>query len=181
MHSTGIASQLQPSKRSCWAGKPLTSLRVQLPVAQAFSSSFQGYSNFQQRASRWVTEQRLEQKAEEAGKAAESTLRNTYERAQASARRTYSRLDSEYNLSDKASTAGRRVEEKLREVDQQWNVRRKIRGMVEYVQRGRPRWQAAASEFLSTPVGKAFAVVLLLVLLQSPLFWRAMNFVLLLW
>lgn len=111
----------------------------------------------------------------------ESTIRNAVDSAQSAAQRTYTRLDSEYNIQDKVSTASRRVEESLRDADQEWGVRRKFRSSREYLKRNVPMWKNKARDFLSTPQGKVAAVVAVFMLVQLPIFWQIVNTLLLLW
>eukprot|EP00200_Dunaliella_tertiolecta_P018633 CAMPEP_0202398618 /NCGR_PEP_ID=MMETSP1128-20130828/1436_1 /ASSEMBLY_ACC=CAM_ASM_000463 /TAXON_ID=3047 /ORGANISM="Dunaliella tertiolecta, Strain CCMP1320" /LENGTH=257 /DNA_ID=CAMNT_0049001795 /DNA_START=34 /DNA_END=807 /DNA_ORIENTATION=- len=178
--STSYSSSLHPPP-SC--NRRLLSHHTRLPQCQqqrqrgvvaAFSS---GHNS----TTKGSGNEEMKQKARVAAQGAQSKLKDLYTQAQESAARTWVRLDSEYSLSSKAEKAGRRVEETWRDVDQTWNVRRKLRNSAEYVQRKWPTWQKQLDQFATTWYGKTTLLIAIVAVISSPIFWRLMNIVLLVW
>ncbi|KAJ9512553.1 hypothetical protein QJQ45_018941 [Haematococcus lacustris] len=66
-------------------------------------------------------------------------------------------------------------------LDQTYQVRRRARNGLEYVQRRWPAWQKQLDEFSETWVGKATIVTGIVLIVSSPLFWRFLNVLLLVW
>eukprot|EP00798_Chlamydomonas_sp_ICE-L_P022157 gene22157-29221_t len=173
--------------------QPLLFRHARVVCTSASSGSFNAFQRKAQRkASEWAAQQGLEEKArdaqqvleknaKEAARVAESTFRNTVDTSQSSARRTFTRLDNEYQVQDKAASANRKVRETFRDVDQQYGIRRKFKNFAEYMGRTTPVWRKRAGEFLSTPIGKATAFLTVACLIQLPAFWRVVNTMLLMW
>ncbi|KAF5840480.1 hypothetical protein DUNSADRAFT_16571 [Dunaliella salina] len=126
-------------------------------------------------------QEEMKQKARVAAQGAQSKLKDMYTQAQESAARTWIRLDSEYNLNSKVERAGKRVEETWRDVDQTFKVRRRLRNSTEYVQRRWPTWQKQLDQFATTWYGKTTLLIAIVAVISSPIFWRVMNIVLLVW
>lgn len=150
------------------------------------ASDFQGSANrfardAQQKFSSFVEEQKLKEKADNAARSAQSSAKNAFDQVSDSARRAYVQLDSEYQLGDKAEKAGRRAQEVARDIDQSYSVRRKLRNFQEHVVRKYPTWKKQFAAFTSTWYGKATLFAGLLLLTSTPLFWRLVNILLLLW
>ncbi|KAJ9512813.1 hypothetical protein QJQ45_029040, partial [Haematococcus lacustris] len=114
-------------------------------------------------------------------RAAVNKLRTFSTHASESARRQLAALDREHSLREKAARLGKRVEEAARDLDQTYQVRRRARNGLEYVQRRWPAWQKQLDEFSETWVGKATIVTGIVLIVSSPLFWRFLNVLLLVW
>ncbi|GFH13818.1 uncharacterized protein HaLaN_09769, partial [Haematococcus lacustris] len=105
-------------------------------------------------------------------RAAVNKLRTFSTHASESARRQLAALDREHSLREKAARLGKRVEEAARDLDQTYQVRRRARNGLEYVQRRWPAWQKQLDEFSETWVGKATIVTGIVLIVSSPL-WLA--------
>jgi len=144
--------------------------------AQRFADSAQ------QKMQDFVKQQRLDEKAAEAGQQAQKRIKNWSEETEQNVRRTYMRLESEHNLSQKFERTKTWVSETVRDIDQEWSVRRRLKTTAEDVQRKLPQWRRQFKEFSSTPLGKATLTLAFVSLLFSGLFWQIMNaFWLLFW
>ena len=64
---------------------------------------------------------------------------------------------------------------------QTWNVRRNLRRSLEYVQSKWPVWQRELDAFASTWYGKVTLILVFAAIVSSPIFWRLLNILLLLW
>lgn len=115
------------------------------------------------------------------GKKAAQQAQSAFGEFQVNAKRTFVKLDSEYSISDKAQKAARKAEEAAKDLDQKYSVRRRIRGAVETVQRKWPVWSKQFSEFSETWYGKVVIILGVFLLFSSAIFWKVINFVLLLW
>lgn len=135
----------------------------------------------QRAASRFVEEQQLKERAAKLADSAAQAAAQAGEQLSDSARRTYVKLDAEYQIQDRVSRAARRAEEQLRDVDQTYSVRRRLRNFVEYVQRMLPSWQRQFNQFAATPVGKVAVFTGIVLLASSTVFWRMLNVAIMLW
>jgi hypothetical protein len=130
----------------------------------------------------FVKQQELDRKAAEASKEAQKRMKTWGEEAEQNMRRTYMKLESEHNLSQRFGRTRTWVSEKVRDIDQEWSVRRRVKTAVEDVQRKLPLWKRQFSEFSSTPLGKAALTLGFVSLLFSGFLWQLMNaFWLLFW
>ena len=68
-----------------------------------------------------------------------------------------------------------------RDADQEWGLRRKLRNISESVQKQVPALQAKAKEFLETTPGQVSAVLLVLFVLQLPIFWQIVSTLMFVW
>jgi hypothetical protein len=144
--------------------------------AQRFADSAQ------QKMQDFVKEQKLDEKAAEAGKEAKQRVKTMAEEAQQNMRRTYMKLESEHNISQRFERTKTWASETVRDIDQEWSVRRKLKSVAEDVQRKLPLWRRQFSQFSSTPLGKAALTLGFVSLLFSGLFWQLVNaFWLLFW
>lgn len=183
-YSAGLRSK--QFKTVCLPARSLLSRPRVLTFAANTSDNFQESAqrlarSAQEKVNDFLKEQDLQRKAEKAAKELKKTAQDTYDRVELKARRTYSKLDYDFQLNAKAQKAAKRVEEAVRDVDQQYSVRRNIRNWKELVQKKWPIWRKRLDEFSNTTAGKVVILGLLVVVLSSPLFWRVVNFVLLLW
>eukprot|EP00955_Chlamydomonas_euryale_P080432 363423-Chlamydomonas_euryale.AAC.4 len=89
-----------------------------------------------------------------------------------SASRAASRLDSEYDLSGRASKAKRRLKEQATDVDQQWGIRRKLRVWSEDLKKAWPVWSRRFEEYASTPVGRFSVIAGVVLLMTTTVFWK---------
>jgi hypothetical protein len=135
----------------------------------------------QQRVSEFVRDQKLDQRAAEAGKAAQERLAELGQQTEQSVRRTYMKLESEHNISGRLRRTQTWLSEAARDVDQEYSVRTRLRGAYEDAQRNLPLWRRQAGEFSSTPGGKAALTLLFVGLLASGLLWQLLNAAWLLW
>eukprot|EP00197_Chlamydomonas_leiostraca_P011985 CAMPEP_0202859538 /NCGR_PEP_ID=MMETSP1391-20130828/1603_1 /ASSEMBLY_ACC=CAM_ASM_000867 /TAXON_ID=1034604 /ORGANISM="Chlamydomonas leiostraca, Strain SAG 11-49" /LENGTH=258 /DNA_ID=CAMNT_0049538575 /DNA_START=47 /DNA_END=823 /DNA_ORIENTATION=+ len=118
---------------------------------------------------------------EELGNKAAKTFNQWGEQAQESFKRTWTKLNSEYEIEEKAAKAAKKAEEAMKDVDQTYNVRRRLRNAAEYLQKKWPVWSAQLDAFATTWYGKATLLLVLLAIMSSPLFWRALNLLLIVW
>lgn len=114
-------------------------------------------------------------------KTAKPKVDNALEDMKSSAQKAYVKLDSEYDLSDRAAKAAKRFQETAKDVDQQYRIRRRIRSATEQLQKAWPIWSRRFEEFSSTTPGKFAIGAGVVLLLSTPLFWRVLNTILLLW
>lgn len=137
--------------------------------AQRFADSAQ------QKVQDFVKEQKLDEKATEASKEVQQRMKTAYDEAQQNMRRTYMKLESEHNLSQKFERTKTWVSETVRDIDQEWSLRRKLKSAAEDVQRMLPTWRRQFASFSSTPLGKAALTLAFVSLLFSGLFWQLVN------
>lgn len=161
-------------------------LRQQLTLCRASNTGSGSSSSFAEQAQRFadsaqqkvqdfVKEQKLDEKASEAGKEAQQRVKMWGEEAQQNMRRTYMKLESEHNISQKFERTKTWVSETVRDIDQEWSVRRKLKSAAEDVQRKLPLWRRQFAQFSSTPLGKAALTLAFVSLLFSGLFWQLVN------
>lgn len=144
--------------------------------SQSFAEQAQRFADSaQQKVQDFVREQRLDEKASEAGKEAQQRMKTAYDEAQQNMRRTYMKLESEHNLSQRFQRTKSWVSETVRDIDQEWSLRRKLKSAAEDVQRMLPTWRRQFAAFSSTPLGKAALTLALVSLLFSGLFWQLVN------
>jgi hypothetical protein len=123
----------------------------------------------------FVKQQKLDEKAAEAGKEAQKRVKVWGEEAQQNMRRTYMKLESEHNISQKFDRTKTWVSETARDIDQEWSLRRRIKTVTEDVKRMAPQWRRQFSQFSSTSLGKATLTLAFVSLLFSGLFWQIVN------
>eukprot|EP00798_Chlamydomonas_sp_ICE-L_P010239 gene10239-8156_t len=205
MHQLGpqsqraVASCSAASRVSNFRSLPSTPLlmRTRRSPAVTCAAEPDGFEDAKRNAKKWVADIKLDEKAakvktwvadnkldEKAAKAAESVKSAAYEawdNVSSSARSTYTRLESEYRFEKKVASAGRRVKEAWRDVDQEYGIRRKLGNAQREVQRNWPGWKKNLDAFLETPLGKVAAVAALLTIVQLPIFWSIFNTLFLLW
>jgi hypothetical protein len=154
----------------CWASNTgSTSTSSFAEQAQRFADSAQ------QKMQDFVKEQKLDEKAAEAGKEAQQRVKTLAEEAQQNMRRTYMKIESEHNISQRFERTKTWVSETVRDIDQEWSVRRKLKSVAEDVQRKLPLWRRQFSQFSSTPLGKAALTLGFVSLLLSGLIWQLVN------
>ncbi|KAG1657537.1 hypothetical protein FOA52_005423 [Chlamydomonas sp. UWO 241] len=98
-----------------------------------------------------------------------------------SASRTYQRLDTEYEVSAKASKASKRLQEKVTDVDQEWGIRRRLRLLREDAVKAAPVWSRKFNEYAATPMGRFSVICGVLLLMTTSVFWKVINWVFFLW
>ncbi|GAX79149.1 hypothetical protein CEUSTIGMA_g6589.t1 [Chlamydomonas eustigma] len=108
-------------------------------------------------------------------------VENGLEELQRTTSRTYQRLDSEYDLTDRTQRASRRMKEAAVDIDQTYGVRRRIRRAMEWFDRSKPVWGRKFEELTSTNTGKAIVVGATFLLMTTPIFWKVVNWIVLLW
>lgn len=132
----------------------------------------------QQKINDFVSKQDLQRKATKAAEELKKSANETYDRVELKARRTYSKLESKYQLNQKAQKAARRFEETVREVDQQYSIRRTFRNVGEQLKRKWPIWRRGFEEFSSTNLGKIVLGMLFVWLLTTSFFLKLVSAVL---
>lgn len=123
-----------------------------------------------QNMSDFVRQQELDKKAAAA-----------YEDASQQLRTSYMRLDAEWDLAGRWNNLQGRLSEKVQDIDQQFNLRRKVRATVEDVGRMAPLWKRQLAEFSSTTQGKATLTLLFVGLLLSGTLFKLLNLIWLGW
>ena len=130
----------------------------------------------------FVKQQRLDEKAAAAGKEAQKRIQSWGEETEQNMRRTYMKLESDHNLSQRFSRTKTWMAETVRDIDQEWSVRRRLKTTAEDVQRMLPLWRRQFEQFSSSPVGKATLWLAFASLLFTGMLWKLMNaFWLLFW
>ncbi|GAQ90459.1 hypothetical protein KFL_006420050 [Klebsormidium nitens] len=82
-------------------------------------------------------------------------------------RRTASRIDRDYKVTDKVKEIKETVQEKADEVDQKYSVRQKATTAWESAQRNWPTFQRRVSEWLETPIGRTASWIAVAYLILS--------------
>ncbi|KAG2486554.1 hypothetical protein HYH03_014855 [Edaphochlamys debaryana] len=172
-----LASRQQAG--ACFSGRAPTQpsrsiprLRPSVVVrAESTGTNFgQAFEDAKDKAARWAKQQKIEEKATDFAR-----------EVQDQARRTFVKLDSEYDISSKMNKGARKVEEAARDIDQEYGVRRRLRSVRDYLARNWPSWKRQVTEFAATPAGKVSVFVLACLAFSTPAFWSLLNLLLLLW
>jgi hypothetical protein len=82
------------------------------------------------------------------------------------------RLDAEYEISQKAEKSFKKAKEAAVDVDTQYGIRRRVRAMSEDVTRHFPAWKRAFQEFSATPLGKFSIISGVLAIMTTSIFWK---------
>eukprot|EP00877_Chromochloris_zofingiensis_P003022 jgi/Chrzof1/12720/Cz07g05050.t1 len=156
--------------------------RSQLQVSSNIAQKAQQFAETaKRRVSDYVREQKLERKAATASKEAQQKLTSAFEEAQQNMRRTYMKLDAEYNIQANADNAAKKVEEAVKDLDQQWSLRRRLRAAGDDLKRKLPIWRKQLAQFSSKTEGKVVWTVLLVVFISTGALWQVLNLLWLLW
>mmetsp|Transcript_13849 Transcript_13849/g.29872 ORF Transcript_13849/g.29872 Transcript_13849/m.29872 type:complete len:273 (+) Transcript_13849:164-982(+) len=164
-----VATQVVRRKRHVMCGSSPSSSQSSFDFgesARQFSNNFT--RNAQDQVNNFVRE-------------AKPKVEDAVEEMKQTARRSYKRLDTEFDISGRAEKAGRRLEEAAKDVDQTYRVRRRIRNFAEWLGKKWPIWAREFEEFSATTHGKVVILVALCAIMTTPLFWRLLHWMLFLW
>jgi hypothetical protein len=126
-------------------------------------------------SSRSQAEEMVEAAKQKVGKLVKDVrpqIENGLEELQRTTSRTYQRLDSEYDITDRTQRATRRMKETAVDIDQTYGVRRRIRRAADWFERSKPAWGRKFEELTSTNTGKAIVVGATFLLMTTPIFWK---------
>ena len=75
-------------------------------------------------------------------------------------------------VQDKAAKAAKRMQESAKDVDQQYGVRRRLRSVLQELERALPAITRSFESFASTPLGRITLIAGLFLLMTTAVFWR---------
>ncbi|WIA42739.1 hypothetical protein OEZ86_008682 [Tetradesmus obliquus] len=172
---SGILQLQRRRVAPCYAASNTTSSNSFTQKAQEFAETAQ------QRVQEFVQEQKLDEKAAAASKQAKEKFSAAYEETEQNVRRTYMKLESEHNISDRVGRTKKWVNETVRDFDQEYSVSRRFKSLYDDAKRMAPTWKRQFNSFSSTQLGKATLTLAFVGLLFSGLLWQLLNVFWLLW